>query len=62
MAEKHADGWVYGPTKNATTKEHPCLVPYAEMPPPQRIKDDLFRDTVNAMSRALVNALGDAVG
>jgi hypothetical protein len=42
MEDKYADGWVHGPSKNAVTKEHPCLVPYDELPPEQRIKDALF--------------------
>lgn len=41
-AEKLAAGWQYGPIKNADTKEHPCLVPFAELPEDQRAKDVLF--------------------
>jgi hypothetical protein len=40
--QKEAEGWKYGPVKNPETKEHPCFVPYAELPATQRVKDDLF--------------------
>jgi hypothetical protein len=43
---KKADGWKYGPTKNADLKEHPCLVPYDQLPPEQQKKDALFRAVV----------------
>jgi hypothetical protein len=42
MRAKIADGWVYGPTKDADAKTHPCLVPYDQVPEPQRLKDALF--------------------
>lgn len=41
-AQKIADGWVYGPTKDAEKKTHPCLRPYDELPIEQRAKDYLF--------------------
>lgn len=37
--EKYATGWKYGPTKDAEKKEHPCLVPYDELPKQQQLKD-----------------------
>ncbi len=40
--DKLADGWVYGPVKDAEKKEHPCIVPYHELPAEQRVKDYLF--------------------
>jgi hypothetical protein len=43
---KRRDGWTYGPTKNAETKTHPCLVPYDELPQEQRVKDFLFAAVV----------------
>lgn len=42
LAEKQATGWKYGPVKDAAKKEHPCFVPYEELPPEQRVKDQLF--------------------
>lgn len=49
LAQKTADGWKYGETKDAKKKEHPCFRPYAELPPEQRAKDYLFRATVHAL-------------
>ena len=40
--QKIADGWQYGPVKDAEKKEHPCMVPYNELPINQRVKDHLF--------------------
>lgn len=48
LEQKRADGWRYGPVKNADTKEHPCFVPYEELPPEQRTKDYLFGAIVRA--------------
>ena len=48
-AEKVADGWVYGPEKNAELKQHHCLVPFAELPVEQQAKDFIFRAVVLAL-------------
>lgn len=48
-ALKVAEGWVYGPEKNAELKTHPCLVPYSELPREQQTKDALFGAVVRAM-------------
>lgn len=42
MAEKEKDGWVYGVEKNPEKKEHPCMIPYDELPIEQQTKDALF--------------------
>lgn len=52
-AFKVADGWVFGPVKDLAAKTHPCLVPYAELPPEQRRKDGLYIAVVRAMAEAL---------
>jgi len=52
-AAKIADGWRYGPVKNADAKTHPCLVPYDQLPEEQRVKDAIFGGTVRAMAKAL---------
>lgn len=26
------EGWVWGPVRNDELKQHPCLIPYAELP------------------------------
>lgn len=48
--EKHAAGWCYGPVKNPDTREHPCLVPYDELPEPEKRKDALFVAIVDALN------------
>lgn len=52
-AHKLKDGWKHGPLKNPERKEHPCLVPYSELPEHQRAKDVLFVKTVKSMALAL---------
>lgn len=49
--QKLADGWQYGPVKDAEKKEHPCLVPFHELPPEQQAKDFIFRGVVHALTR-----------
>lgn len=49
LAEKVAQGWVYGPVKDAEKKEHPCILPYAELPAEQKAKDYLFRGVVHVL-------------
>ena len=49
LAEKQATGWKYGPVKNPETKEHPCFVPYDQLPAPQRLKDEMFGLVVRAV-------------
>ena len=43
LEEKFRDGWKYGPVKDADAKEHPCFVPYDELPADQRVKDYAFK-------------------
>ena len=52
LEEKRRDGWKYGPVKNPETKEHPCFVPYHELPIEQRAKDHIFKAIVAAVSAA----------
>ena len=52
LAEKRRTGWRYGPIKDAHAKEHPCMVPYAELPDAQRNKDALYVGVVTAMAQA----------
>lgn len=56
MAQKEAEGWVYGPVKDPAKKEHPCMVPYAELPQEQRSKDFIFRGIVHAIAREQARA------
>ena len=50
LAEKERDGWKYGPMKDAEKREHPCFVPYDELPPEQKLKDSLFIAVVRALT------------
>lgn len=56
LRDKETDGWKYGPVKNVETKEHPCFVPYGELPAVQRVKDHIFGTVVRLFLDAL---LGD---
>jgi hypothetical protein len=49
LAEKKATGWKYGPIKDTNKKEHPCFVPYEQLPKEQKRKDALFLATVKAL-------------
>ena len=51
--EKLAAGWKYGAVKNPETKEHPCMVPYKDLPESQQTKDHLFIAVIQALSRGL---------
>lgn len=53
LAQKLAEGWAYGETKDPEKKLHPCVLPYAELPETQRIKDELFLGAVLLGARAL---------
>lgn len=53
LAEKAANGWKYGAVKDPEKKEHPCFVPYAQLPDAQKAKDGVFVGVVRAMRAAL---------
>lgn len=46
--QKEKDGWVYGKVKDTEKKEHPCMVPFNELPHEQQVKDILFVSIVKA--------------
>lgn len=50
LAEKRADGWTYGPVKDPGAKQHPCFVPYDQLPPEQKAKDYLFLAVVRELA------------
>ena len=39
LKQKEEEGWKYGAVKNPETKEHPCFVPYEQLPVEQKAKD-----------------------
>lgn len=49
LKEKQATGWKYGLVKDPEKKEHPCFVPYDELPSDQKAKDALFVGIVKAL-------------
>ena len=49
LAEKERTGWKYGPIKDEEKKEHPCFVPYEDLPVAQKTKDYLFGAVVRSM-------------
>lgn len=51
MQQKLDDGWKWGAIKNPDTKEHPCLVPFNDLPKEQQAKDFIFRAVVHALRR-----------
>lgn len=54
LAEKKKDGWKYGDVKDPEKKEHPCFVPYEDLPVEQQKKDSLFIGVVRALLAALL--------
>ena len=48
MREKENDGWVFGKVKDPEKKEHPCMIPYTELPKDQQTKDVLFISVVRS--------------
>ena len=37
--QRMADGWTYGPTRDDAAKQHPDLVPYADLPDSEKEYD-----------------------
>lgn len=50
LKQKEEEGWKYGPIKNVEAKEHPCFVPYEELPDAQKAKDYLFKAIVSGLA------------
>jgi hypothetical protein len=57
LEEKRRTGWKYGPVKDPDTKEHPCFLPYDELPFEQRVKDRLFVSVVRAVASTIAAAM-----
>jgi len=37
--QRLADGWRFGPRRDDAKKEHPCLVPYEDLPESEKVYD-----------------------
>ena len=37
--ERLAQGWIYGPARDDSRKQHPCLVPYEQLPESEKEYD-----------------------
>ena len=53
LRDKELDGWKYGAVKDVDKKEHPCFVPYSELPEEQRAKDLIFVTVVDGLKAQL---------
>lgn len=47
MAQKLNEGWKFGNKKDPDKKEHPCMVPYEDLPKEQQSKDYIFHAIVS---------------
>lgn len=52
LKQKRDEGWKFGPVKDPAKKEHPCFVPYDELPLEQKLKDYIFCAIVEAVYEA----------
>ena len=50
LKEKEKEGWKYGEVKDPEKKEHPCFVPYDQLPKEQQAKDYIFTAIVKTLS------------
>ena len=50
VTRMRADGWTYGEVKDPERKTHPALLPFAELPAEQQLKDRLFIAIVRALT------------
>ena len=50
-ATRIAQGWSYGPKRQDAAKQHPCLVPYSELP---ELEKEFDRATVRETLKAVV--------
>lgn len=55
LKEKQDTGWKYGPVKDVEKREHPCFVPYEELPENQKVKDAMFLSLVRTLEPFLAS-------
>jgi hypothetical protein len=53
LARKRAEGWTYGAVRHPDAKTHPCLLPYSDLAPEQKLKDELFVMLVHELAPVL---------
>ena len=51
-AGRIAEGWVYGETRDDNLKQHPCLIPYEELP---EIEKEYDRATAMETLKLMIN-------
>ena len=49
LKDKEDAGWIFGPIKDPAKKEHPCMVPFNQLPQEQQMKDHLFFTIVTTL-------------
>jgi len=49
LREKEKSGWKWGPIKDPDKKEHPCMVPYEDLPVDQWMKGTIFLAVVKGV-------------
>jgi len=50
LETKRKQGYKYGPVKNEEKCEHPCFLPFVDLPKEQKAKDHIFKAVVNSLS------------
>lgn len=56
LSVKEKEGWKYGPIKDPDKKEHPCFVPYHQLPKEQKLKDSFFTMVVDILRDYVIDA------
>ncbi len=50
LKAKEEAGWKYGSVKDPEKKEHPCMVPFEQLPKEQQAKDYIFKAIVHELA------------
>ena len=50
LLQKESAGWIYGPVKDTKAKQHPNMVPLADLPRAEQAKDYIFRAVVHSLA------------
>jgi hypothetical protein len=53
LAQKRAEGWRYGRTKNGARKTHPLIVAYADLPEVERRKDAMVGALIDSLNKPM---------